>query len=105
MTKGKVYLVGLPIGNDGDLSPRALEYITTAKNIVIEREEAFQEVWPRLGISRPNANIISIEYDSDGGEPGFAYELENSNKIMELLENGEDVYIVSDEGMPGIADP
>jgi 16S rRNA (cytidine1402-2'-O)-methyltransferase len=105
MSKGKIYLVGLPIGNYGDLSPRAKEYITTAKNIVIEREEAFEHVWKRLGITRPNVNIIPIEYDSDGGEPGFAYELENSNKILELLENGEDVYIVSDEGMPGIADP
>ena len=105
MKKGKIYLVGLPIGNDGDLSPRAIEYITTAKNIVIEREEAFEHIWPRLGIPRPTANMISIEYDSDGGEPGFAYELENSNKILELLENGEDVYIVSDEGMPGVADP
>ena len=105
MSKGKVYLVGLPIGNDGDLAPRAIQYITHAKNIVIEREEAFEHIWPRLGIPKPTANMISIEYDSDGGEPGFAYELENSNKIMELLENGEDVYIVSDEGMPGIADP
>jgi 16S rRNA (cytidine1402-2'-O)-methyltransferase len=105
MKKGKLYLVGLPVGNWEDMSVRAYRYIKNAKNIVIEREEAFENIWPALGMKRPDVNIISIEMDSNGGEPGRSYELENMDKILALLESGEDVYIISDDGMPGIADP
>lgn len=105
MKKGKLYLVGLPVGNWEDMPPRALRYIKTAKNIVMETEEAFERIWPALGIEKPNANFITIEMKSLGGEPGKSYELANMNKIIELLERGEDVHIISDDGMPGVADP
>jgi 16S rRNA (cytidine1402-2'-O)-methyltransferase len=106
MKKGKLYLVGLPIGNWGDLSDRVREYVSTAKNLVIEREEAFEHIWSNIGIERPQANIISIEFESNAGEPtGIPYELRNMDKILDLLNNGEDVHIISDEGMPGVADP
>lgn len=105
MKKGKLYLVGLPVGNWEDMSVRAYKYIKNAKNIVIEREEAFASIWPELGMERPDVNIISIEMDSNGGEPGKSYELENMDKILAILESGEDVYLISDDGMPGIADP
>lgn len=105
MKKGKLYLVGLPVGNWEDMPPRALRYIKTAKNIVMESEEAFERIWPALGIEKPNANFITIEMVSIGGEPGKSYELENMGKILELLQNGEDVHLISDDGMPGVADP
>lgn len=105
MKKGKLYLVGLPVGNWEDMPPRALRYIKTAKNIVMESEEAFEQIWPALGIEKPNANFITIEMVSIGGEPGKSYELENMHKILELLEKGEDVHLISDDGMPGVADP
>lgn len=105
MKKGKLYLVGLPIGNWEDMPPRALRYITTAKNIVMESEEAFSRIWPRLGIKKPDANFITIEMVSIEGEPGRSYELDNMKSILDLLEAGEDVHIISDDGMPGIADP
>jgi 16S rRNA (cytidine1402-2'-O)-methyltransferase len=106
MKKGKLYLVGLPIGNWDDLSDRVRKYVSTAKNLVIEREEAFEHIWSNLKIERPDANIISIEFESNAGEPtGIPYELRNMDKILDLLNNGEDVHIISDEGMPGVADP
>lgn len=106
MNKGKLYLVGLPIGNWDDLSLRVKDYIANAKNLVIEREEAFEHVWQHVGKPREDANIISIEFQSVAGEPtGIPYELHNMEKILSLLNNGEDVYVISDEGMPGIADP
>ena len=105
MKKGKLYLVGLPVGNWEDMPPRALRYIKTAKNIVMESEEAFEQIWPSLGIDKPDANFITIEMVSIGGEPGKSYELENMDKILELLSNGEDVHLISDDGMPGVADP
>lgn len=105
MKYGKLFLIGLPVGNWEDMSVRSYKYIKNAKNIVIEREEAFEKIWPQLGMEKPSINTISIEYDSDGGEPGEAYELHNMEKILQLLKNGEDVYLISDEGMPGVADP
>jgi 16S rRNA (cytidine1402-2'-O)-methyltransferase len=105
MKKGKLYLVGLPVGNWEDMPPRALRYIKTAKNIVMESEEAFEMIWPSLGIEKPNANFITIEMVSTGGEPGRSYELDNMQQILDLLEAGEDVHIISDDGMPGVADP
>jgi 16S rRNA (cytidine1402-2'-O)-methyltransferase len=106
MNKGKLFLVGMPIGNWEDMSVRAYNYIKNAKNIVIEREEAFREIWPALNLDRSDANIISIEFESNEGEPtGIPYELHNAGKILDLLNNGEDVFVVSDEGMPGVADP
>lgn len=106
MQKGKLYLVGLPIGNWEDLSDRTRRYIVEAKNIVIEREEAFEHVWPHVGKVREDANIISIEFESKAGEPtGIPHEQQNAQKILDLLHGGEDVYIVADEGMPGVADP
>jgi 16S rRNA (cytidine1402-2'-O)-methyltransferase len=105
MKKGKLYLVGLPVGNWEDMPPRALRYIKTAKNIVMESEEAFEMIWPSLGIEKPNANFITIEMVSTGGEPGKSYELDNMQKILDLLEAGEDVHLISDDGMPGVADP
>jgi 16S rRNA (cytidine1402-2'-O)-methyltransferase len=106
MNKGKLYLVGLPIGNWDDLSDRVKNYVSNAKNLVIERQEAFEHIWSNIGIPKPDANIISIEFESNAGEPtGIPYELRNMDKILELLHNGEDVYVISDEGMPGMADP
>jgi len=105
MQPGKLFLVGLPVGNWEDMSVRAYRYIKNAKNIVIEREEAFENIWPALGMEKPNVNIVSIEMDSNGGEPGVAYELKNMPVIIELLKSGEDVYLISDDGMPGVADP
>ncbi len=105
MSKGKLYLVGLPIGNWDDVSKRALDYIKNAKYLIIEREEAFEQIWNKLGMQKPNAQLIPIEMDSNGGEPGHSYELQNMQQILDILESGEDMYLVSDEGMPGIADP
>jgi 16S rRNA (cytidine1402-2'-O)-methyltransferase len=105
MKKGKLYLVGLPVGNWEDMPPRALRYIKTAKNIVMESHQAFEMIWPALGIEKPDANFITIQMLSYGGEPGKSYELENMQQILDLLEAGEDVHIISDDGMPGVADP
>lgn len=105
MNKGTLYLVGLHIGNINDISPRSFDYIKKAKNIVIEREEAFERIWEDLNIDSSKYNIISIEYASNGGEPGISYEKIYTQKVIDLLNAGEDVYVIADEGMPGVADP
>lgn len=105
MNKGKLYLVGLHIGNIEDVSNRTLRYIKESKNLVIEREEAFERSWPSLFKEKPEANVISIEVVCENGKNIDIKEREKTNSIIEILNNGEDVYMISDEGMPGAADP
>lgn len=105
MNKGKLYLVGLHIGNVEDVSSRTLRYIKESKNLVIEREEAFEQNWPSLFKEKPEANIISIEVVCKDGTPIDTKERETTSSVIEILNNGEDVYMISDEGMPGAADP
>jgi 16S rRNA (cytidine1402-2'-O)-methyltransferase len=99
--KGNLYVVGLPIGNLKDISYRTEEYLKVAKNIVTENEINFINFLKKININRNDLNIISIE----AVEGGKFYEFERIKQILELLNNGEDIYIVSDEGMPGVADP
>lgn len=105
MDFGKLFLVGTPIGNFEDMPPRSKKYIELAQNVVIENLNAYIRICNSLGIEYSNKNIISIRFDSDGTKPGKQFEIENTEKIIKLLKSGEDVYVISDEGMPGIADP
>lgn len=105
MTFGKLFVVGVPIGNWEDMPPRSINYIKLAKNVAVESPYAFGEICKKLNIDYLEKNIISIHFESDGTEPGKMNELENMTKIIEILKSGEDVYLISDEGMPGIGDP
>lgn len=105
MQKGKLYLVGLHIGNPDDMSFRINKYIKEAKNLVIEREEAFERVLPNLFKEKTNSNIISIECVCENGTPIDEKERVRTEEVIDLLNSGEDVYMISDEGMPGAADP
>ena len=105
MKFGKLFLVGLPVGNWEDMPPRSKKYIQSAKNVVVENLDTFINICNLFDIEHFNKNIISIRYESDGTKPGKPYEIENTEKIITLLKSSEDVYVISDEGMPGIADP
>lgn len=106
MEKGKLYLVGLHIGNKDDISFRTIQYLKQAKNIVIEREEAFKQSWPDLFNNKERyTNIISIEFVGKNGQTIEEKERTRVDEIINLLNSGEDVYMVSDEGMPAAADP
>lgn len=93
MKKGKLYIVPTPIGNLGDLTFRAVEILRKAK--IIGAED-----------TRNSAKLMK-HYQID--TPLFSYhkfnERKRVDKILEHLQNGEDVAIVSDAGTPGISDP
>lgn len=98
---GTLYVVGLPIGNPKDISYRAEEYLKNLTNVVVENKTNFIKLLKSLNIQKNNLNMISIEA-VEGGE---FYESAKISTVLDLLNSGEDVYIVSDDGMPGIADP
>lgn len=97
-----LYLVGVPVGNIKDMPPRNIEIIKNAKNLVIENESHFDRLLSDLNIEKPNAKIFSMStntVDKDG------IEQEVTKRVSRLLLDGEDVCLISDDGMPGLADP
>ncbi|MDI9497063.1 MAG: 16S rRNA (cytidine(1402)-2'-O)-methyltransferase [Bacillota bacterium] len=90
---GTLYLVGTPIGNLGDLSPRAGAVLAAVDRIACEDTRRTSVLLQRLGISRP---LISYHaHNQRSREAG----------LLEALAAGESLALVSDAGMPAISDP
>ena len=90
---GKLYLVGTPIGNLGDLSPRALETLNMVDFIAAEDTRVTQKLTNHFSIKKP---FVSY-YEHNRFASGAA--------IMDRLLSGESCALVSDAGMPAISDP
>lgn len=90
---GKLYLVGTPIGNLGDLSPRALEALGEADFIAAEDTRVTLKLLTHFGLKKP---LVSY-YEHNKAEAG--------PKIVERLASGETCALVTDAGMPAISDP
>lgn len=89
-----LYLVGTPIGNIDDMSPRACEVLRNADVIACEDTRVTGILLTQLGIT---------------GKRLIAYHEHNKaasgNGIIDLLKQGFNVAQVSDAGMPAISDP
>lgn len=90
---GILYLVGTPIGNLGDLSPRAAETLETADFIAAEDTRVSLKLLNHLGLRKP---MVSY-YEHN--------ERESGEKIIARLLAGESCALVTDAGMPAISDP
>lgn len=95
ITHMKLKLAGVPLGNPGDASARLKDAIVGAEIIAAEDSRRFQRLCNDLGIST-NARIISF---FEGNEEDRTKDL-----LMEL-QNGREVLIVTDAGMPTVSDP
>ena len=89
----KLFLVGTPIGNLSDLSPRAIETLTTVDFIAAEDTRVTIKLLNRFAISKP---MISY-YEHNIRERG--------EEIVGRIKNGESCALVTDAGMPAISDP
>lgn len=93
MEKGRLYIVGTPIGNLSDISKRAVETLKSVDYIACEDTRHTLPLLNHLGISKKL----------------FAYHKFNENEIKEkllsLLFGGAKVALVSDAGMPSVCDP
>lgn len=90
---GKLYVVGTPIGNLGDMSPRAVEVLGAVDFIAAEDTRVTLKLLNHFGISKP---LISyFEHNK----------LQKAEHIISRLQNGEKCAIVTDAGMPAISDP
>ncbi len=92
-TQGVVYVVGVPIGNDDDLSPRARRVLAGVDIIACEDTRTSRPLLDAIGT---NARRVSYH---DHNERERARELEDA------LRHGARVAVISDAGVPGVADP
>jgi 16S rRNA (cytidine1402-2'-O)-methyltransferase len=91
---GRLVLVGTPIGNLGDLPPRAVEVLAAADLVVCEDTRHTGRLLQAAGIS---ARKLLAAHDHN--------EASQIGTVLDRLRAGETVAIVTDAGMPGISDP
>lgn len=94
MSGGALVLVGTPIGNLGDLSPRAAEALGAADAVCCEDTRRTGKLVSLAGIERRPFVVVN-EHTEEREIP----------RVLARLERGERVVLVSDAGMPGVSDP
>lgn len=90
---GKLYVVATPIGNLGDLPPRAEKVLSEVDCIAVEDTRHSGQLLTRFGINKP---LISIHEHN---------ERERAGGLIERLLGGENIALISDAGTPLISDP
>ncbi|SEQ99280.1 16S rRNA (cytidine1402-2'-O)-methyltransferase [Virgibacillus subterraneus] len=91
--EGAVYVVPTPIGNLEDITFRALKILKSAAVIAAEDTRNTRKLLSHFEISTP---LVSYhEHNKENRE----------KELLDRIENGELVAVVSDAGMPAISDP
>jgi len=90
---GILYILGTPIGNLNDISPRAINILKKVSLIACEDTRQTRKIMNKFIIS--NKLISFNKYNSSIKIP----------RIVKDLKEGKSIAIVSDAGMPGICDP
>lgn len=93
MKKGTLYIVATPIGNLDDITLRAIKTLQEADLIAAEDTRHTLKLLNHLEISKP-----MISYHRHNEET-------KSNVLIEKLQEGQNIALVSDAGTPGICDP
>jgi 16S rRNA (cytidine1402-2'-O)-methyltransferase len=94
VTAGALVLVGTPIGNLGDLAPRAAQALAGADAVCCEDTRRTGKLLSLAGIERRPLVVVN--------EHTEAREIP---RVLARLARGERVALVSDAGMPGVSDP
>lgn len=91
---GALVLVGTPIGNRGDLSPRAVEALAGASLICCEDTRRTGRLLQHAGIHAERLRTVNDHT-----------EVRAIADVLQRIAAGERVAVVTDAGMPGISDP
>ena len=90
---GTLYMVGTPIGNLSDASPRVVQTLTDADLLLCEDTRVTSKLLAHFGIhvplQRADENVLA----------------DRIPQVLDRLASGERVAFVSDAGMPGVSDP
>ena len=90
---GRLYVVGTPIGNLGDMSPRAVETLRLVDFIAAEDTRVTVKLLNHFEIKKEMLSYYEHNKKLKG------------NLIIERMLKGESCALVSDAGMPAISDP
>jgi 16S rRNA (cytidine1402-2'-O)-methyltransferase len=90
---GRLYLVGTPIGNLGDLTERARETLAAVDIVAAEDTRRTGKLLAHLGVK---SRMVSL---FEGNER------ERTERLLDDLRGGALVALVSDAGMPSVSDP
>ena len=89
-----LYVVATPIGNLGDMSPRAIEVLKSVALIAAEDTRMTMKLTQRFGIETP---LTGCHRHNEQGKA--------ESIVRRMLEEGIDVAVVTDAGTPAISDP
>lgn len=90
---GVLHVVATPIGNLGDLSPRAAEVLRGASRILAEDTRHSRVILDRCGATAP----VEAYHEHN--------EAKSTPRILERLEAGEAIALITDAGTPLVSDP
>ena len=90
---GRLLIVGTPLGNLQDMSPRAIAALKSADLILCEDTRHTRKLLNHFGIDRPTDSYH--EHNEDA----------KAESLIERIEGGATLALVSDAGMPVISDP
>jgi 16S rRNA (cytidine1402-2'-O)-methyltransferase len=93
MDPGTLYVVATPLGNLGDLSPRAAEVLRTVPVVAAEDTRRTRGLLSHLGVSP-----TLLSFHAHSGD-------HRSDTLLEILRSGRDIALVSDAGTPTVSDP
>ena len=88
-----LYIVGTPIGNLGDMSPRAVEVLKNVDLIAAEDTRVFGKIASHFDIKTPR--VSCHEHN----------ERKVIDGLIDKIQGGATIAVVTDAGMPGISDP
>jgi len=91
---GQLVLVSTPIGNLGDLPPRAVEALRACALICCEDTRHSGKLLSHAGVSGVRLAVANEHTEAARAE-----------EVVDLLQAGHDVAVVTDAGTPGISDP
>jgi 16S rRNA (cytidine1402-2'-O)-methyltransferase len=93
LTAGTLYLVATPIGNLEDITLRALRTLRECDLVAAEDTRRTGQLLKHFGISKPLVSYFQFN------------EARRSQEILQRLQRGEKIALVTDAGSPGISDP
>ena len=91
---GTLVLVATPIGNLGELSPRAVEALGSAEVIACEDTRRTGRLLEHAGIVKPRLLVVNDHTEAAA-----------VRTVLGALDAGRTVAVVTDAGMPGVSDP
>jgi 16S rRNA (cytidine1402-2'-O)-methyltransferase len=97
--RGELVLVATPIGNLGDISPRARQVLASAELVCCEDTRRTRALLSAMGIAAGGARgdrLVSLHGHNEASRV---------ERVLSCVAGGGTVAVVSDAGMPGISDP